>query len=241
MSDQTIFNNTEVEKNQSKTPEADAVPATESTTAQETRVSDPYVSMLDTITTSDGRKKYATVSDALNSIPHKESHISNLENELKEMREELDKRKTVEASITEASQQTQSVTAEPVVPDEQQLEQLVQKVITGQQVQTQQLQNKQSVVSTLKDKYGDKAEEVYVAKAKELGVDPSILDNLALTSPSLVLSHFSTTESNVQPSYKPSLNVDANQNKAPVEKKKVLLGGASTSDVVDAWRQCKPE
>ena len=47
-------------------------------------------------------KKYQTVEDALKSIPHAQSHIQKLEEEMKQAREELAKRKAAEELLEES-------------------------------------------------------------------------------------------------------------------------------------------
>ena len=50
---------------------------------------DPYADLLQGITSEDGRPKYATVSDALNSLGHSQAHIAKLEAENARFREEF--------------------------------------------------------------------------------------------------------------------------------------------------------
>ena len=74
MSDQTLFTQPDAAVTDNPQP----APATSG-----------YDTMLQGIKSDDGRQKYATVSDALTSIPHKEQHIGTLESENSVLREEL--------------------------------------------------------------------------------------------------------------------------------------------------------
>lgn len=61
--------------------------------------------------------------------------------------------------------------------------------------------NQSSVVNELTKRYGEKAKDIYVAKAEELGLN---LDDLAATSPKAVLEFFEDKKGNVPPANTPN-------------------------------------
>ena len=80
----------------------------------------------------------------------------------------------------------------------------------------------------------------YVAavRAAELGMPVDLFNQLAATSPKVVLDYFDVS-SKVQPTnIEGTVNTDAlQQNVQPAPAKKNIMYGASTSDIVNAWRQ----
>lgn len=141
-------------------------------------------------------KKYKTVDDALASVPHAQSHIAKLEADNKALREQqaaiqarLDAmlKPTTTASTPEPAPQSHAAT------NSLDVESLVEQAIAKRQMQAKAQENSGKVAAELKQLFADKAESVYVEKAKELGVDVSDLNNLAAKSPNAVLALFKNT------------------------------------------------
>lgn len=139
-------------------------------------------------------KKYKTVDDALASVPHAQSHIAKLEADNKALREQqaaiqarLDSllKPTNSDSSIAAAQQQQAATNQSL-----DVESLVEQAIAKRQTQAKAQENSSKVAAELKQLFADKAEAVYVDKAKELGVDVNDLNTLAAKSPNAVLALF---------------------------------------------------
>lgn len=169
MSDQTLFE-------QPNTSEA--APADTQETAP---AADPYNILLQDIKTGDGRQKFATVSDALTSLPHAQTHISTIESENEVLREEL---KALKAAQTAAdalaaqpntangSTQTEPATTAIDVND------IVAQVTAGLSAQ-EQARIRNARVNDFKAKlvatYGDKAAEVYKKNLSESGLSEKFI------------------------------------------------------------------
>jgi hypothetical protein len=238
MSDQTgtIFNEQQPTEQSTQTvqPPAGEAPA------QQTAPVDPYTDLLGTIKTDDGRMKYATVSDALNSIPHAQAHISTLETELAQTKAELTKRATVQESIQQLAQPQAQESPTPQGLGEQEVTRLFNQQF--QQVEAQKLAsaNQQSVANTLREWFNDNAEGVYESKAKELGIDPVFLNDLSAKSPQAVLAYFDKPKTAPQ-RMQGTVNTAALSAVQPQQPRKGVMFGASTEDLLGAWRQSKPE
>lgn len=185
-------------------------------------------------------KKYSDVSKALESIPHAQSHIDKLEEELAQTRAKLEASKSIEETLSNfASQKEQDTpTSQPVDLDK--ISELVDKRLVAQQQQQVQQSNVKHVVDTLSKQFGDKdkAESAFISKATELGVDVSYLNNLAATSPKAVYALFGSESRPVSQEFsKSSVNTEAfkptNNQQQPI---KSVMHGASTSELLDAWR-----
>lgn len=141
-------------------------------------------------------KKYKSVEDALKSVPHAQEHIKTLEQQLAELRAkdaenmaELQRRRTAEELLTEMNKGKQNdvVTPTGVEADPEVLSQLVERVLEKKQTESVAKNNAQSVVTKLKEVYGDKAREAYISLASSNGMSIEFLDKLAMTSPNALL------------------------------------------------------
>lgn len=134
-------------------------------------------------------KKYKSVDDALKAVPHAQSHIKTLEQELAEARAEIAKRRAAEDLLNEIKQAStpQQVTPSSVEADPEVLSQIVEKVLEKKTAQQTAQQNAKTVIDGLTAVYGDKAKEKYFAMAQANGMSVQALDALAMQSPSAVL------------------------------------------------------
>lgn len=134
-------------------------------------------------------KKYKSVEEALKSVPHAQTHIQKLEDEARQLREELARRKTAEELLSEIKQVQvpQQQTIGSVEADPEVLSQIVEQVLEKKTAQQQAQQNAKSVVEKFTAVYGEKAEKVYNDVAKALGMSQQELNLLAMKSPSAVL------------------------------------------------------
>lgn len=138
-------------------------------------------------------KKYATAEEALNSVPHAQSFITNLEKENNDMRAELDSREKV-ASILEQIKSAQSPSALPadtaLTPED------VQTLIANTLDETATAKAKTDNVNKASDaivaKFGDKASEVVASKAKDMGATVEYLQEIAATNPDIFIALFNT-------------------------------------------------
>ena len=186
-------------------------------------------------------KKYASVEDALRSVPHAQKHISTIEAELAAVKEELVKRRTAEdlleelrsASNTQAPAQTgNNITTEEIA-------QIVQRTIGQNEAQTKATNNIEKVKNAFLTSFGEKASDVYDKVARESGLSLTDLNKLATTSPNLILKLAGIVEkTNLAPT-KPSSTFNTetlnNTNDTPLLSSRVKQG-ASTKDLVAAWK-----
>lgn len=182
-------------------------------------------------------KKYKSAEDALKSIPHAQSHIQKLEDEMKQVKEELAKRKMTEDLLEEfkATGFKQEDTTPKTNPVD--IEQVVAKVLSQKESQTIALQNQAKVVEAFNVKYGEKGEEMYNSLSKEVGMSVAELNLLASRSPQALfkLAGFES-KSNVPGKTTSSVNTDGFKQSSQDNLSAKLPKGASTKDLVQAWR-----
>ena len=138
-------------------PVEPVVPAVEPTSVPTLAQPDPYNDLLKGITSEDGRAKYATVSDALNAIPHKEQHISKIEQENATYRAEVEQLKSDLAKADGVSSVLEKLDARQVVGDPTPTgitEQDVLRVLNDKNSKDKQDANAATVANAMREKFG---------------------------------------------------------------------------------------
>jgi len=186
-------------------------------------------------------KKYSSAEEALRSVPHAQQHIKTLEEEMAQLKEELAKRKTTQELLDEIKSGVQPVekTTQEVGLNQDNIMELVNQTLKQNEQKKTAQANASQVASKFSEKYGSNAETVYNSLAKDLNLTPQKLNELAATSPNLVL-RLADLEPNVKTNVSKtssSVNTEAlAQNKTPQELSARVPKGAKTSDLVNAWR-----
>lgn len=190
-------------------------------------------------------KKYATPEDALRSVPHAQAHIARLETEMQELRERATQAKAIddvyEALVSRQQSEPMTTTIAPVV-DERFIDAVLERKLEEQKRAEEKRVNLGKVKDTLTAKFGDKAPEVFKKKAEELGINEGFLTDLAAKSPVAALELFGANAKEKVASAVPSGSINPQafvQNQQPAPPKAVMAG-ASTSDLLNAWRAVNP-
>jgi len=208
-------------------------------------VVDPLADLLKTITAPDGRQKYDSAEAVLKAMPDAQKHISTLEGELQTIKSEKEAMQAKLDSMFNVDQSLQNVArreSEQTRPVSKELdEQTIMELVTRQLQEKESLalmkSNQHSVVEALSSKFGDKAEEVYQNKARELGMDVATLNSIAGNHPKAVLAYFASQGASTPKTTSSSLNTNTLQGQ-PADKPKnpMLMGGnmkAYWSDLED--------
>jgi len=200
--------------------------------------SDEVKNLLTEITNERGEPKYQTVTDAVKALKASQEHISTLEKENQEYKEQV----KGEATVTEILEQLNS--AKNKTDDSQDkisledVQNIVSKTLESTETAKIAQKNQSAVVSTLVSLYGDKAEEKYNAKAVELGLTEQELNTLASRSPKAVLQYFDATIA--KETNKPiqgTVNTEGfQQHTTKPQEPKPVMYGASSSELVSAWK-----
>ena len=185
-------------------------------------------------------KKYNSIEDALKSVPHAQKHIQTLESELATLKEELTKRKTAEELLDELKsgiQQPENTTQSAGI-DQDTITNLLNQTLENREKQAKAKSNADAVARKFVEKYGDKAEEVYNKIAQESGLNVQQLNNLAASSPNVVLK-LSGLEGSSTPVGKSSSSVNTEALNTKVDPNQLsarVKSGATTKDLVNAWK-----
>jgi multidrug efflux pump subunit AcrB len=220
------------------------------------QTNDLFADQLAAIKNGSGQQKYATTEEALKALAHAQGYIPELKTEIQaqgeiiaKLKEELDKKASLEQLMEriaqpQATQNTVGTPPQANVLDPQEVINLVNQTLASQNQAASQKANKDKVEQTLVSKFGDKTIEVIQAKAKELGLTPQKIGELASISPQAALALFNestsstlgvTTGSVTIPGFKQSEH-------KPLEKPaKSLLAGASSKEQAAYMAQIREE
>jgi hypothetical protein len=229
--DDTIFNN------QEQTP-ATGEPAPASQEQPASQSKEDFTEILKSIQEGD-RQKYSNIEDALNSIQPAQEHINTIESENARMKEELTKRATAEETLAKfeaASNATEKPSADAL--DTETVATIVQQQLTFNETVKAEKANTDSVVSAMKEKYGDKAEEIYTKAAQDNGIGVDFMNGLAAKSPMAVMKlvGLEGQASSSQPN-KSSSSVNTESFQQPPEEKSLKFReGASMQEMTDVWK-----
>ncbi len=186
-------------------------------------------------------KKYATVDKAIESLPHKEAHILRLEQENAQFKEKLSEAIAIEEvykKLTESAPRETGVTPPSAGMDEASVASVVKRQLLELEQERMAEANVKKVKDALIGKYGDKAKEVYDAKAQEFGVSKDFLNDIVRKSPRAAEELFGIAPkvSNVSSTTGGSINTSALTNNRPPDSKPNPFSVQET-DLVKKWRK----
>ena len=198
-----------------------------------------YSEFLEAITNSEGKPKYKSVPDALLGAAKAQEHIARIEQENANLRGIAQKVETLEQVL--ARLETGKPADQPVMPKVEDQESLVLSVLEKREIALREKQNREAVLNSLKEKFGDKVSDALTAKANDLGLSVADLGAMAAKSPKAVLSYFQT-ETKGTPTVQGTVNPQALQPKSDgVKTPENIMWGANTKDLVGFFRQIKEE
>lgn len=195
-------------------------------------------------------KKYASVEDAMKSIPHAQSHIQTLESELSQLREDLRKRENTEELLAkflqkkdEGNQQQYPVGDKPTgdTPvDPNAIAEMVTQRLLEKSEAEKRIQNFQAADQAMKKVVGEgKVDEYIKQRLASLGIGMDFAKSVAEKSPTAFLELMGVThqQSSSDVRAKGSVATEAFGNMQPAQDDiKPVMWGATTSDIVSAWR-----
>ncbi len=137
-------------------------------------------------------KKFASEEDLAKGKLASDTHIDNLEDQLKGLQDELDKRLTAEEQV-EKMLNSQSNTNSPTTPQDggettpsiskDEIAELVRNTVDNDRTEALSKANEDTADARMKEVYGDKATEILESKAHKLGLSVAFLKDVARKSP----------------------------------------------------------
>lgn len=190
-------------------------------------------------------KKYASVEKALESLPHAQTHIQKIEQENAELRQkaaEAIAAEEVYKKLMESFKPNDGVTPPPSGLDEASVATLLDRKLAEREALATATANTQRVRDALVGKYGEKAKEVYEAKAKELGVGVDFLNDVVKKSPRAAEELFGIKGKEAPAATTTGgINTSTLNNTRPPSSGSAKVKNNTTEALVDAWRAAKPE
>ncbi len=158
---------------------------------------DDLSTLLGAIKNERGEQKYRSVKDALNALQHSQDYIPELSQKLKQQEQELLAAKEAAAKVSELEQIVLSLAQDKNKPsnetpsqsglNEAQVADLVSRTLSKRQQEDNERVNVKTVVDSMRQAFGEKADEVFYSKAAELGMSQEQINTLAAATPKVVL------------------------------------------------------
>lgn len=164
---------------------------------------DKLENLLASIVNESGERKYKTVEAALEGSAHAQEYIQTLkatvtekDSELERLRKEAEKVAELEALVASLADKKEESLPAPSGITETEVTELVNRTLAQKSHEQQLKNNQEEVVTTLVKRFGDKdkAQEAFLRKAEELGIDAEELEKLSSQNPKLVLSSFGISD-----------------------------------------------
>lgn len=145
-------------------------------------------------------KKYKTDADVAKAIVHKDRHIGNLESEMQKLREELNKRVSVEEALTKLQERRESASNQGEHDSDESdqgdssnnrgltqedLDKLIESKFSNLTESQKKAANLQQVLSKASETWGSEAQARINQKARELGMTVEDLKNQAESNPAV--------------------------------------------------------
>lgn len=188
-------------------------------------------------------KKFKTVEAAYQALPHQVSHISKIELENSQMREELTRRKTAEELLVDMRQNAAppAVTPAGVEVNANVVSEIVKQQLAATKLEDVQSANTASVVNAFRTNFSEKAETVYNKLAQDNGMSVADINALAARAPQAVLNLAGLQN---KPAPAPTFSSDVNplalgQNSAPTIGNARVTNYGNSKDVADGMRRAK--
>lgn len=191
-------------------------------------------------------KKYASIEEVYKAFPNAQQHIETQSEKIRQLEEELNKRKSAEDVLNEIrnnSTNIQKLPSQGVEVNESVLSSIVERKLKEHVTIQKQEQNLDEVVDAFSNSFGDKKEEVYKQLAAENGLTLQELNQLSAKSPKMVLKlagigeKSKTTSTNINSSINTQSFMN-NNTQQTVETSKVNHN-PSSKDLADGWRRAR--
>lgn len=185
-----------------------------------------YDHLLTGLKNAQGEQKYSSMEHAFDGFAAAQQHIAKLETEANELRAKANEAKAIEDILAAVQSQGQPAPAAPVVSTpEVDLDARIADVMAAQASQQVAEANGAKVVAKVQEAFGEKAGELYYAKAEALGMNKQTIDSLARTSPEAVFTMLGIKEVKVTPSLIPSgINTESFQHTEQTLTPKGMFG-----------------
>jgi hypothetical protein len=196
---------------------------------------------LASIVNENGEQKYTNVNTALAALKHSQEYVRTLEDENNTYRQEGVKAKTMDEVLQQmqTTKEEQTVPTSTTVLDVEKVRNMTFETIQQYEAQKKAASNQTAVIDALVGKFNttEGAQQAFNAKASELGLTSQMLEEISATSPKAVLEYFEISRESSPKVIEGSVNADALRSTTqPVKARKNIMHGASTADILDAWR-----
>lgn len=195
--------------------------------------------LLASIVNDEGLPKYSSVEDALKALQSAQEHIKRIEGENADYREKVTKATTME-DILKALKPGEAAPAPAAIApkntEELDIESVVIKALEDREAKQVQQTNTQTVVTKIKELYGEKASEIFYQKAEALGIGKADINALAQKSPAAVFRLLGIEAKQSTPTVS-GIRSEALTTQTSERPTHRAMAHGSSAALVSAWKQ----
>lgn len=221
-------------------------PVAPEATEQPNNLDQQFADLLTGIKNSTGEQKYNSVEAALSSVAPAQTHISNIEDEnkdlrgqLEDIRQDLATRKTVEELLQSGTDYTQETQSQGIDPN--QLGDLVGQYVNQIEAKKTFETNAEKFISDLRGKYGESSMDVLNQVSVDSGLSREELLELAAKKPLAARKLAGFDQKQTAPTRTTGSVNTAGFQSAPtngeIPEFKTALIGATTQDLLAQWNR----
>lgn len=197
--------------------------------------------LLDLVKREDGSRKYNTLEDLVKGTTHAQEHIKKLETELQALKEGKEKA-ALEAILEKLQPPASPPPATPAAPTAVPLD-VIEQAVTAIEAKKIATANSNAIKADLIKVAGSEAAAatLFQEKAAGLGLSTSDLSALAAKSPAVVRKLLGIGEQDRAPTKTHPSIVPGALPPSDAPRKRVMLGGATSAEQVEAFRKHRPQ
>lgn len=200
--------------------------------------------LLKLVTREDGTPKYATLEDLAKGAAHAQTHLATVLAEKRELEAKLKaleegKEKAAVEKALENLENKQPAPTQPAGVSKEDLLALLEDVEKERAARANVDVMKSDLVRFAGSE--EAASKLFKEKAASIGVDTGTLTALAAKSPAAVRKLLGIEDKPSTPSKGASTVRTTGMPEPQPERKRVMLGGATSADIVEAFRKHKPQ
>lgn len=205
-------------------------------------VNSMFADQLSTIVNEEGKPKYNSVEEALKGAANAQEYIRSLKSELDQFKTAAEKGAALSDVMDAIKSQQGSKVDQPVKTlGEEDVSVMFQQLLSKAKEDEIKSTNEAKFSDAVSSAYGDKSKEFVNTKAKELGINVQLLQEMAQTSPVAALQLLGVNaKQDTNPKMKSSVNTmgfDSGSNQG--NQRTYSMGAGTTKDLVSEWNRCK--
>jgi len=188
-------------------------------------------------------KKYSDEDKAFKALHYQGQHISQIESENAQLREQLAKATKLEELLLAKKEEEPAAPPQPEAQPQEpanDIDSLLDRKLEQREMANRLRSNIKSVDAAMKEAFGGEAQRKLVTKANEYGMPIDKMMDIAGSSPKAFLAMFDIKDGAAKQRATTTSDVRIESEQKTKQPPKTVMGGASRAELLDSWRAARP-